>query len=76
MKIIKSLKREKAAGRFGNPDAHLPRQSYGNTDIDMIISVAFEVPVVIFRECSNGGGFVAAAKYGLQYFERCNILYY
>ena len=75
LQIIKSLKSDKAARRLGNPDAYLPRRSFANFDVDMIISTAYQIPTMVFRECSNGGGFVLSAKFGFQYFKRCKICF-
>jgi hypothetical protein len=66
--LIESLARDKDNGLFGKPQARLSRDSYGNADVDLILSKELELAVLVFMPCSNGGGLVLLSYYGLEHY--------
>lgn len=72
--ILQSLTEDEELGRLDpilNRHATLARQSYANSDIDVLLSIAYEIPVMVFGECSNGAGFAMSFHYGLEHFKKC-----
>lgn len=68
--ILRSLAKDKKNGLFEDADgeALLSRESYANSDIDILLSISYKIPVLVFRECSNGGGFALTFRFGLEHF--------
>ena len=74
--ILDSLLDDQELGRLDpelNRNATLSRKSYANSDIDVLISIAYNIPVMVFGECSNGAGLALAFHYGLQYYDKCKF---
>lgn len=68
-----ALKNEQDRGNIGNKEAKLPGNCYGSSDIDLLLSILYQVPVLIFQYCSNGGGVTLIAWYGLEHYDKCKF---
>jgi hypothetical protein len=64
--VLRALKDEHARGTIGNAEARLPGACYGTADVDVLLSGLYQVPVLIFKHCSNGGGVGLYSWCGLQ----------
>ena len=65
-----ALKVEHDIGNLGNKKAKLPGNCYGSSDIDVLLSGLYQVPVLTFQHCSNGGGVALLAWYGLEHYDK------
>lgn len=76
--ILESLAEDEILERLDpavNRNATLARKSYANTEIDCLISTAYKIPVMIFGDCSNGGGFAMNFNYGMHHYATCKLNY-
>ena len=53
--ILRSLAKDKKNGLFEDADgeALLSRESYANSEIDILLSISYKIPVLVFRECMD-----------------------
>jgi hypothetical protein len=71
--VLCALKAAHKRGTIGNVEAKLPRNCYGTSDIDVLISGIYQVPVLTYQHCNNGGGVALTFWCGLEHFEKCKF---
>lgn len=72
--VLQALTVEMEKGNIGNAEARVPRECYGTSDVDVLLSELYQVPVLTFQHCSNGGGVALTFWRGLEHFEKCEFI--